>query len=302
MKRFFAFVTILFAVCAAHGQQGAPPDFNLPAPPLASVAHPMLAGAHGPQPLAYDQRSIEPYPTNIYLPPWSRMSVGADVSLLGVGIKGTIDMNTFMDLRGNFNVFRYSPGRFEVEGFNTYANLQLTSAAAMYDVYPWNSVWRLSAGLMFFNNNQFSGTVDIAPGTNFSLNGVNFWSARANPVTGATPLVGGGALAFHRHNPAFILSGGFGKFIPRSDRHWSFPTEFGVVFTGAPTINTYESGWVCRNAAETECANLSDPTNPVTIQFNNALNDQLSKWRRTLNDFPVYPIFTYSAVYSFNIR
>jgi hypothetical protein len=264
--------------------------------------HPMLAAAYGPQPLAADQKSVEPYPTNIYLAPWSRMSVGADVSPLGIGIKGTIDINTFMDARGNFDIFRFNPGRFDVEGFDTYAHLQLTSAAAMYDVYPWNSVWRLSAGVMLFNNNQLSGTVDITPGTNFTLDGQNFWSANANAVTGATPLTGGGVLGFHQHNPALIVSGGFGKFIPRSDRHWSFPSEFGVIFTGAPTINVNDTGWVCKDQAQTECANLSDPANPVTIQFNNALNSQLSKWRRSLNDFPVYPIFAYSVVYSFNIR
>jgi hypothetical protein len=303
VKRSPAFVAVLFvAVWAAQGQQTASWVPEFPGPPSAPVAHPMLAGSYGPEPLAGDQRPNEPYPANISLAPWSRMSVGADISPLGIGVKGTIDMNTYMDLRANFDIFRFSPGRFEVEGFNTYANIQLTSLAAMYDVYPWNSVWRLSAGVMLYNNNQVSGNVDIAPGTQFTLDGQNFYSAKTNPVTGATPLVGGGALGFHRDNPALILTSGFGKFIPRSYRHWSFPAEFGVIFTGGPTINTHESGWVCSSVAETECANLSDPTNPVTIQFNNALNAQLSKWRRTFNDVPVYPVFAYSVVYSFNIH
>jgi hypothetical protein len=303
VKLCTAFVSLLLLTpCAAPGQQTAPSPPLIPASAFTPVAHPALAAAYGPQPLAADRRTVEPYPTNIYLASWSRMSVGADISPLGIGVKGTIDMNTFMDLRGNFDIFRFSPGRFEVEGFNTYANIQFTSLAAMYDVYPWNSVWRLSAGVMLYNNNQVSGAVDIAPGTEFTLDGQNFYSAKANPVTGATPLVGGGALGFHRHNPALILTGGFGKFIPRSDRHWSFPSEFGVIFTGGPTINTHQSGWVCSNVAETDCANLGDPANPVTIQFNSALNAQLSKWRRTFNDVPVYPVFAYSVVYSFNIR
>jgi hypothetical protein len=298
-----AFIALLsFAACSAQGQQAAPSDPGLSGSAFELVAHPMLAGAWNPQPLAAGRQPEEPYPTNIYLAPWSRMSVGADVSPLGIGIKGTIDINTFMDARCNFNIFRLNPGKFEIEGFDTYAHVQFTSIAAMYDAYPWNSVWRLSAGVMLYNNNQISGTVDIAPGTQFTLDGQNFYSANANPVTGATPLTGGGALGFHRHNPALILSGGFGKFIPRSDRHWSFPSEFGVIFTGGPTINVNESGWVCKNQAQTECANLSDSANPVTIQFNNALNAQLSKWRHTFNDIPVYPVFSYSVVYSFNIR
>jgi hypothetical protein len=293
---------LLLAACAVQGQQDAPAAPDPPAPTVEPVAHPMLAGAWGPQPMAGDRRPVEPYPTNIYLAPWSRMSVGGDVSPLGIGIKGTIDMNTFMDLRGNFNVFRFNPGRFEVEGFNTYAHVQFTSAAAMLDTYPWNSVWRLSAGVMLFNNNQISGTVDIAPGTQFTLNGQDFYSANPSVAPGTTPLTGGGVLGFHRDTPAVIVSGGFGKFIPRSERHWSFPSEFGVIFTGAPTINVHESGWVCADKAETQCANLSNSANPVTIQFNNSLNAELSKWRRTLNDIPVYPVFSYSVVYSFNIR
>ena len=305
MKRSPAFVTaFFFLACAAFGQQAAPSFSNLlpggPAPQPA--AHSWLAGAYGPQPLAADQRPNEPYPAKIYLAPWSRMSVGGDVSLLGIGIKTAIDMNTFTDLRGNVNFFRFNPGKFEVEGFDTYMNVQFTSVAAMYDVYPWNSVWRLSAGVMLYNNNQFSGTVDIAPGTEITLDGQNFYGAnpKLNPAT--TPLTGGGVLGFHRQNPALIVSGGFGKFIPRGYRHWSFPSEFGVIFTGGPTINVHESGWVCKDQVETQCANLSNPSNPVTIQFDNALNAQLSKWRRSFNDVPVYPIFTYGVSYSFGIR
>jgi len=305
VKRSPAFVTaFFFLACAAFGQQAAPSFSNLlpggPAPQPA--AHSWLAGAYGPQPLAADQRPNEPYPAKIYLAPWSRVSVGGDISPLGIGIKCTIDINTFMDARADFNVFRLNPGHFEVEGFNTYPHLQFTSLAAMYDVYPWNSVWRLSAGLMLFNNNQISGAVDIAPGTQFTLDGQTFYSANPGIAPGTTPLTGGGVLGFHRNNPALILTGGFGKFIPRGYRHWSFPTEFGVIFTGGPTIDVNKSGWVCTNKAETQCANLSDPSSPVTIQFNNALNDSLSKWRRTLNDIPVYPVFAYSVVYSFNIR
>jgi hypothetical protein len=303
VKRSPVFVAILLlAAFAAHGQQPAPaaPDFS--SSTLAPAAHPMLAGAYGPQPLAASQRPVEPYPTNIYLEPWSRMSVGGDISPLGIGIKGTIDVNTFMDLRCNTDFLQINPGRFDVGGFNVYPHLNMASVGAMFDTYPWNSVWRISAGVMLLNHNQLTGSVRIAPGTQFTLDNEGFYGAAANPATGTTPLTGTGLLGLHRYNPAFIATFGFGKFIPRSDRHWSFPSEFGVIFTGGPTINTHQSGWVCSNVAETDCANLGDPANPVTIQFNSALNAQLSKWRRTFNDVPVYPVFAYSVVYSFNIR
>jgi hypothetical protein len=40
----------------------------------------------------------------------------------------------------------------------------------------------------------------------------------------------------------------------------------------------------------------------VAIVFNNALQASLTKWRFDLNKVQVYPLFSYSAVYSFNIR
>jgi hypothetical protein len=290
----------VLAVCAARGQQSAPSVPEIPAP--APVAHSMLAGAYGPQPLAADQKPVEPYPTNIYLAPWSRMSVGADVSLLGIGIKGTIDVNTFMDLRCNTDFFYLSPGRFEVGGFNVYPHLNLTSVGAMFDAYPWNSVWRLSAGVMLLNHNQLTGQVRVAPGTEFTLDNQSFYGAGTNAATGTTPLVGTGLLGLHRDNPAFIATFGWGKFIPRSERHWSFPAEFGVIFTGAPVINVDFSGWVCKDQALTQCSNLGNPSNPITMQFNGALNSVLTRWRNAASDVPIYPVFTYSVVYSFDIR
>lgn len=270
------------------------------------------ASAAGPAPISaadstagsdaagFRHEPVEPYPTNLYQAPWSRIGVGADVSPLGVGIKSAVVLNTFMDARAMGNFFNYNSGRFEVDGFNVYAHLHLASAEALVDVYPWASVWRISAGLMFFNGNQLSGTTRVAGGTSFTLDGETFYSANSNPVTGATPITGSGVLGLHTRTPAFIVSGGFGKFVPRSERHWSFPSEFGVIFTGAPTINVNLNGWACINSQQTECSNLSNAANPVTVQFNNALQGQLNKWRRDLKSVPVYPIFSYGVMYSFD--
>jgi hypothetical protein len=155
---------------------------------------------------------------------------------------------------------------------------------------------------MFFNANQLSVSTDIVPGTSFTLSGQTFYAASANPATGATPLAGTGVLGLHTNRPAVTLTGGFGKFIPRSKRHWSFPSEFGVAFTGAPSANVNSSGWVCLDALQTQCSNVGDGTNPVAVEFNNALQSSLTKWRNELGKVQIYPLFSYSVVYSFNIR
>jgi hypothetical protein len=234
--------------------------------------------------------------------PFSRIGIGANVSPLGIGINGTTVLSDYFDLRLMGNYFNYSSTQFEVEGFRATADIHLASMAASLDLYPFNSVWRLSPGVMFYNGNQFTASSLVVGGTSFSLDGQTYYSASANAATGATPMMGSGILGLHPRPIAFTAAGGFGKFIPRSDRHWSFPSEFGVVFMGAPTANVTTSGWVCTDQAQMNCGDISDATNPVAKQFNSSLQAQLAKWRKDLGKITVYPMFSYSVVYSFNIR
>jgi hypothetical protein len=201
---------------------------------------------------------------------------------------------------GNF--FGYDNGSFEIDGFRVDAKLHLASLATSLDWYPRNSVFRLSTGMLFYNGNQISAKSEIAPGTSFTMGNSIFYSASANAATGATPLTGSGVLGLHTNQPAFTLSGGFGKFVPRSNRHWSFPFELGAVFIGAPTVDVKTAGWVCVDRAQTQCSNVADPANPIAIEFNNALQMQLAKWRKDVSGVEVYPLFAYSVVYSFDIR
>jgi hypothetical protein len=269
-----------------------------------SAADPSTLPPASPEPTAADGRekyNIVPSVT-AYQRPFSRIGIGANVNPLGIGITTAVILNHKVDARFMGNFFNYNSGRFEIEGFNASADLHMQSIAAAIDWYPFASVWRISPGVLFMNGNQLSVSTDIIPGTSFTLNNQTFYSASANPITGATPLAGSGILGLHTHSPAFTIAGGFGKFIPRSDRHWSFPSEFGVAFTGAPTANVNVSGWACLDAAQTQCSNVGDPANPVAIEFNNAVQSSLTKWRKDLALVKVYPLFSYSVVYSFNIR
>lgn len=262
---------------------------------LPSAPEPASSGA------GFDHYEVAPAATWHQIP-FSRIGIGADISPLGIGIKGAIVLNHYFDARLMGNFFGADTGRFEVDGFNVDAKLHMASAAAALDWYPFGSVWRLSPGIMFLNSNQLSGIGTINPGTSFQLENQTYYSASPNPVTGATPLVGTGKLGLHTNRPAAMLTGGFGKFIPRSNRHWSFPSEFGVIFTGAPTIDVNVTGWACLDAKQTMCSNVGDPNNPIAIQFNDNLQARLNSWRKDLNKVPIYPVFSYSVVYSFNIR
>lgn len=244
----------------------------------------------------------------------SRMSIGADVGPLGIGVKGATILTSTIDGRLMGNFFNYNSANFDVEGTTAHGNLHLASLGAAVDFYPKNSIFRVSAGLMMWNANQIKATGTEKPGTSFTLDGTTYYSARGDaatcsttsaPVTGETsmcPVSATGVLGLHTHEPAFILSGGFGRFVPRSQRHWSFPSEFGVVFMGPPSLDITPSGWVCTDAAETNCSNVADTSTIVGQQFNASLQSELTRWRHSLSHFTVYPIFTYSVVYSFNLR
>lgn len=262
--------------------------------PLPAAPEPAAIGAG-------DHYEIAPAAT-WHQAPFSRAGVGANVSPLGIGIEGAIVLNHYFDGRIMGNFFGFDTGRFEVDGFNVDAKLHMASMAAALDWYPFGSVWRISPGVMFYNGNQLSGVGTITPGSSFQLENQTYYSANPNPATGATPLLGSGVLGLHTRNPAATATFGFGKFIPRSDRHWSFPSEFGVVFTGAPTINVNVTGWACLDAGQTQCSNVGDTTTPIGKEFNNDLQARLNSLRKQLGKVTVYPIFSYSVVYSFNIR
>jgi hypothetical protein len=245
---------------------------------------------------AFEERGHVPWAADQHQQPYSRVGLGADVSPLGIGIKSAVVLTQYLDGRALVNFFNYDSGNFELEGFRTDASLHLLSVGAAVDAYPLNSFWRVSGGLLLANGNQLSAKARIMPGTSFSLNGQTFYASTADPANGT------GVLGMHRHTPSFLASFGFGKFIPRSNRHWSFPSEFGVVFTGAPTINVTTGGSVCQDAALTICSSVSNSSNPVGAAFNSALQSQLTKWRQSLSSVSIYPIFSYSAMYSFNVR
>lgn len=255
-----------------------------------------------PEPsLAGRERPFTPPDMQVHYGKFSRMGVGSSISLLGIGVKGAVILAERLDGRVEGDFFFHTTGRFEVEGFNVNANFHLDTLSAKLDWYPTNSVWRITPGVMLFNGNSLSANILITGGTSFSMNGTSYYSATANPATGATPVSGKVAIGPTPRKPAFTISGGFGKVIPRSRRHWSFPSEFGVAFSGSPTVDVNLAGWVCTDRQQTKCSNVADPSNPVGMQFNQNFQSALARWRRDAGEVSIYPIFSGGVMYSFDM-
>jgi hypothetical protein len=225
----------------------------------------------------------------------SRMSIGSGISPYGIGVKGAVILSEYADARVDSSWFFYNTGHVEIGGVNAQGDFHLATLGAALDWYPTKSVWRISPGLYFYDGNRISADLNLSGGTDISINGKDYFSSTADPLTGKVDL------GLHSHTPAFTITGGFGKFIPHSKRHWSFPSEFGVAFAGPPTLNVAVSGSVCTDKRQTHCSAVDDPTNPVGIQFQNNLDTALAKWRHNLDYVHIYPIFSFSFMYSFDL-
>jgi hypothetical protein len=233
--------------------------------------------------------------------PFSHIAIGAGVSTFGPGLQITTNVNRHLNLRASGNALYYSTN-FTTSGFNANAKLNLVSAGISADVYPFRAGFRISPGVLYLNNNRVTGTSVAAGGTSFTFDDATYYSANANPATGATPLNADGALGLNTTKPAFTITGGWGNTIPRSGRHFSFPFEVGIALVGQPTINVTLSGWGCQDQAQTECGNVQDQTNSTAQQIQSSLATQIAKWKNDLSPLETYPIVSFGVAYSFAVR
>ncbi len=285
-------------------QQAAPDSSSQQAVPNAPQSaapvdqNPYPVPAPNPPPLMRGEKYHAPWEGEVHWGPLSRVGIGADISPLGIGIKGAVILTEKIDLRVMGNFFNYNSPNFDIEGSRGTGSLHLASLQTAVDFYPRNSIWRLSGGALLWNGNQISAQATEAGGSSFTLNGQTYYSSHTDPVMGS------GVVGLHTNEPSFTASFGFGRYVPRSNRHWSFPSEFGVVFMGAPSLKVQVGGTACIGPVETSatCSDVGDTSNPVGAAFNQSLQQAVTKWRHSLSTVTFYPIFSYGVVYSFTIR
>jgi hypothetical protein len=230
----------------------------------------------------------------------SEIGVGAAISPLGIQLQAATNLSNHFNLRGTGNFFTYT-ANFSSSGINASANLNLASAGLSLDVYPFRSGFRVSPGLLFYNQNQITATTVVPAGSSFTLNGTTYYSANTNLATGATPVLGTATLGFNTAKPGYTVTTGWGNILPRT-RHWSVPFEVGIAYDGAPTLKVNLGGWACYDQAQTECTNISSPTDPIAVAIQSNLNAQIVKWTSDLAWLKTYPIISVGVAYSFHIR
>jgi hypothetical protein len=232
--------------------------------------------------------------------PLSRYAIGGGVSPLGIQLETVTNLSSHFNVRGTGNFFNYSTN-FTTSGVNATAKLNLASARASLDVYPFRSGFHISPGVLLNNQNQLTAATVVPAGTSLTLNGQTYYSANANLATGATPITGSGVLGLNTNKTAFTATAGWGN-MARGRGHWSIPVEVGAAFIGAPTVKVSLSGWACDDQAQTQCADISNPANPIAVAVQSNLTTQIAKWTSDLNVLKTYPIVSVGLAYSFHVR
>jgi hypothetical protein len=226
--------------------------------------------------------------------PFSRLAISGGVGTMGVNLQVAVNANRFINLRGVGNFFNYSINNISVNGLLASGTVNFATAGAAVDFYPFPfHGFRISPGLIFYNQNQLSSTVVAPGGTSFTLDGYTYYSSQYSPVTGT------GSVGMDTNKHAFTIATGWGNMIPRRGGHFSVPVEFGAAFVGSPTVNmALTSGQVCADPQGTiGCINVVG--NPQ-VQAN--LAAQQAKFQNDLNPFHIYPIFSTGLAFSFNLR
>jgi hypothetical protein len=226
------------------------------------------------------------------VPSFSRIAFGGGFSPLGIQLMAATNVSRYLNLRGTGSFFSITKNGISTNGFTVNANLNLASAGLSADLFPFpNHGFRVSPGLLFYNQNGAGATFNVAGGTGFTLNGATYYASSSNPVMGA------GNLGLNTQKPAFTLTTGWGNMIPHRGGHWSFPAEVGAAFVGDPSLNiALTSGQVC-DAEGLNCVNVA--TDP-SVQSN--LQAQVAKYKNDLNPLKTYPIVSGGVAYCFNLR
>ncbi len=232
--------------------------------------------------------------------PFSEFALGGGIGSLGIQLQAATNLSRHFNLRGTGNVFSYSRN-FTSNGLSANAKLNLASAGAAVDIYPFRVGFRISPGVLFYNQNQLTAAVTVPGGSSFKLSGITYYSANTDAGTGATPVNGSGTLGLNTNKAAFTVTTGWGNMIPRHG-HFSVPFELGVAVIGAPTVNVNLGGWACLDQAQTQCSNLADPTNPIAVAIQGNLATQEAKWTSDLKPLNTYPIVSIGVAYSFHVR
>lgn len=249
-------------------------DIRLPAASLSaesSSIDPSEEGASG----AYIRSASIPAKPQYKVHLFSTIAFSPRSNTLGPGLDIATPLSRSFNLRAgiNYMAFGYT---FPIDGVNYSSRLHFQSGQMKLDWFPTHRSFHISPGVMY-GRNRLSATSWVPAGQFFELGSQGFTNSVDDPLNGLA------SVALPR-NLAPTLTVGFGNMIPRSGRHLSFPTEFGVAYSEAPRINVTLDGTACTSQG---CFAFSQ--NPDAVK---SLRAEIQMLNEKMKRLPVYPILS----------
>jgi hypothetical protein len=214
--------------------------------------------------------------------PFRTAAFGIKANTLGAGVELATPLSRSLNLRSGYNVFALGYP-FGVDGVNYNAHCHFRSSQTTLDWFPTHGGFHISPGILQAKN-AVSAIAAVPAGQSFSLGDQTYLNSVTDPVKGTMSVV-------YPRNFSPVLLLGFGNILPRTDRRLSIPIEFGVAYTGTPTINVNLTGTACNNGG---CASFAN-----NAEAQASLQQEIQKINEDLKKLPVYPILSLGLAYHF---
>jgi len=216
------------------------------------------------------------------------IGVSAKAGTLGLGLEADYKINEDFNIRFQANAYNYEDD-FEEDGIDYDGEIDLSAAGIILDWRPFQSTFRISAGL-YNNGNKLVGKATDIGNEIYDIGDEEYRSVIGDPlVIDANIELGKGTAGY--------LGVGWGNAEPSG---WMFSFELGVLFTGKPdvSIDARGSAVVLVNGIEQQFS-VSDSSNPLVQELNENIRIEESNLEDDISDFEMYPVITFGIGYRF---
>lgn len=214
----------------------------------------------------------------------AHMGFGIKISTLGAGIESAVPLFGYSQLRTGFNYFVYDRDLSD-GGVGYRGELNLCSAQATYDWYPFHGAFHFGPTVLIYNGTHVGAKLGVPAGQNFSISKSTFVSDPSNPIKG------GASMTFAKVAPGFVF--GWGNLLSRRHHHLSFPVEFGFIYEGTPHVSLNMNGAGC-DVSGLGCSTLAnDPSATSSIAA------EQTKLAHEVTFLRFYPVVSVGIGFSF---
>ena len=277
---YFRVLAVLLVSCSgpawsqSAGFESGPADRNYSSSSVAALVSPDDAST-STRPAAEVVR-----PSN---KPFSAFAIALKVGTGGIGPEIATPLNSFMNLRGSFQIFD-SKLNFKTSGIHSMADLTIQNAQASVDIFPFHGRFHISPGVTVYGDNHLTSNLSVPGGTSFLLGPDGYTSDPNDPVTGLGRIKFGNPVA-----PRLTI--GWGNMLPRNGGHFSIPFEIGFQYISAPTLEIDLNGSVCD--PNNSCGPVGQGTEPQDLQT------EINQLETDLRPLRFYPIIAIGFSYKF---